>query len=185
MLQIVLTGKDDPSPMNYILSTLNFRPDDASFHPNIGNPNYTFGNAYFSGEVKCAQVNGVAIRSSGDGSQFLADDGEYHDLQLDNYLRNSGGSISGKLWMNLHKIHLDAFSAGVSGISYTHTNGVLIESANSVNENSPNIELYAKDDGNILLHTTEGKAIYKDNEIATVNDVSVVNERVNSLESII
>ncbi|MCD8164937.1 MAG: hypothetical protein LUE93_01660 [Bacteroides sp.] len=84
--------------------------------------------------------------------------------------------------MNYNKIHFGG-TDGTSGISYINGRGVVLES--SENETVHNIEFQAKRDGNIILNTTEGKAIYKDTEIATVNDVSVVNERVTSLESII
>ncbi|MCD8164941.1 MAG: hypothetical protein LUE93_01680 [Bacteroides sp.] len=76
--------------------------------------------------------------------------------------------------MNSNKLHLGSYKdGGVSALSVSNERGVLIESANkgAQYENVANIEIYAKDNGNIILNTTTGKAIYKDNELATVDDL--------------
>ncbi|MCD8167353.1 MAG: hypothetical protein LUE93_15330, partial [Bacteroides sp.] len=132
-------------------------------------------------------INGIPLTTSGNGSKFLGDDGKYHNLQLDNYLPVSGGQLKGKVYMNRHKLHLGNYDGGVSGISYDPDKGVLIESTYQ-GGGICNIELYTKDNGDIVLNTTNGKALYKDAEIATLNDLSEITtlrNKVAALEQLI
>ncbi len=138
------------------------------------NLNPTTGQVLYK-ETEIATKDDIpVIKTEGDGTKFLADDGDYQTLPFDNYLPLSGGSLSGKIWMNSNKLHLGSYKdGGVSALSVSNERGVLIESANksAQYENVANIEIYAKDNGNIIFNTTTGKALYKDTEIATVDDL--------------
>ncbi|MCD8166104.1 MAG: hypothetical protein LUE93_08230 [Bacteroides sp.] len=90
-----------------------------------------------------------------------------------------------KIWMNSNKIHLGPYTTGVSGLSFVCDRGVVLESAldNSTYEKASNIELYARESGNIVLNPTNGKALYKDAEIATVETTTVLDNRMAALEA--
>ncbi len=94
-------------------------------------------------------------------------------------------NVEGQIWMNSNKIHLGPYTAGVSGLSFVYDRGVVLESAldNSTYEKASNIELYARESGNIVLNTTNGKALYKDAEIATVETTTVLDHRMAALEA--
>ncbi|MCD8260982.1 MAG: hypothetical protein LUD15_05390 [Bacteroides sp.] len=144
---------------------------------------YVDGNTYCAGNIRASSVNNVLLTSSGDGTQFLGDDGAYHDLQLNNYLSLAGGIMQGSIWMNYNKIHLGDSPTGSSGISFVSGRGVVIESSTATTEKNNSIELYAKLDGNIILNPTTGKALYKNTEIATVETTTLLDNRVTALEA--
>ncbi|MCD8167352.1 MAG: hypothetical protein LUE93_15325 [Bacteroides sp.] len=116
----------------------------------------------------------------GTNARTVSLDGYRLMVSGDSYL-NGALNMQGKLWMNSNKIHLGTYLTGVSGISFINGRGILIESANH-GSNNDNIELYTKLNGNIILNTTNGKALYKDAEVATADDISALKSEITELK---